>query len=102
MDESLLHVCREIDIGERTQARLVECDITTVGHLCSIKLDDVPGLRSTQKRDLILAAEWRARHPDADLATTFNAEVFYKFCEETERNEALAKQYEGKLQDSDS
>lgn len=43
----------------------------------------------------------RARHPGADLASAFNAEVFYKFCEETERNEALAKQYAGKMDHSD-
>jgi len=91
MDRELGHVCTEIDIGAKTQARLIECGITTIGHL--VNIDDVPGLRSTTKRDLTLAAEWRARHPGADLASAFNAEVFYKFCEETEMNEALAKQY---------
>ncbi|EJK43979.1 hypothetical protein THAOC_37525, partial [Thalassiosira oceanica] len=99
MDRELGHVCTEIDIGAKTQARLIECGITTIGHL--VNIDDVPGLRSTTKRDLTLAAEWRARHPGADLASAFNAEVFYKFCEETERNEALAKQYAGKMDHSD-
>jgi len=63
-----------------------------VGHLANIKGRDVPGLRSTTKRDLILAAEWRARHPNLAVFD-FNADAFFKFCEETERNEALAKQY---------
>lgn len=86
---SLLLPLRQIDIGARTQARLIKCGITTVGHLANIKGRDIPGLRSTTKKDLILAAEWKAKHPELAVFD-FNADAFFKFCEETERNEALA------------
>jgi hypothetical protein len=65
-----------------TQALLIECGITTVGHLANIKGHDIPGLRSTTKRDLILAAEWIARHPNSAVFD-FNEDAFFKFCKET-------------------